>query len=373
LSGSIWRCTKSCFKAAGDNRKPVDPVSSILIIRPSAIGDVVMASPMIKVLREGNPEARLVWLAEPQVRDLLCANPQLDQVIIWPKGKWRDLFRRGRLIALVREIRCLARTLRRENFDLALDVQGLLRSRLLAWLSGARERVGFESREPGRFLLTRVVPRGSDKRMSSEYFRLMESLDLQPGAFRPEVIVSGPNREEAARILREAGLAGKFAVICPFTTRPQKHWFEERWAALALEIEARFGLPVILLGGPGDAEGSRRIQTLTGGRIHDFAGRTSLGQTAAIIESCALLVGVDTGLTHMGTAFARPTAALFGATCPYLSTASPLTRVLYDRHSCSPCRRNPTCEGEFQCMKAITVEKVVEVAGELLTQSEPRG
>jgi heptosyltransferase-1 len=370
LSDSTWRCTRNCFKAAGDERKSVDPVSSILIIRSSAIGDVVMASPMIRVLRQGHPGARLIWLAEPQVRDLLCANPLLDKVIIWPKEKWRDLFRRGRFIALFREILRLARTLRRENFDLALDVQGLLRSRLLAWLSGARERVGFESREPGRFLLTRVVPRGSDKRMGSEYFNLMETLGLEPGDFRPEIALSGSIREESARILRDSGIAGKFAVICPFTTRPQKHWFEERWAALALELEDKLALPVLLLGGPGDIEGSRRIQSLAGGRIHDFAGRTSLAQTAAIIESCALLVGVDTGLTHMGTAFARPTAALFGATCPYLSTTSCLTRVLYDRHSCSPCRRNPTCEGEFPCMKAITVEQVVEVAGELLNQSE---
>ena len=369
--GSTWRCTTICSKTAVDDRIPVNPVTSILIIRPSAIGDVVMASPMIKVLREAYPEARLVWLAEPQVRDLLSANPQLDEVIIWPKGKWRDLLKRGRLLVLAREIRKLAAALRREKFDLALDVQGLLRSRLLAWLSGARERVGFESREPGRFFLTRVVSRGSgDKRMSSEYFNLMEALDLSPGDFRPEVALSDSYREEAARILRGVGIAGKYAVICPFTTRPQKHWFEERWAALALEIETRFGFPVVVLGGPGDAEGSRRIQSLTGGKAHALAGKSTLGQSAAFVASCELLVGVDTGLTHMGTAFSRPTVALFGATCPYLTTSSPRTRVLYDRQSCSPCRRNPTCEGEFTCMKAITVGQVLDVSRELLSGRE---
>jgi heptosyltransferase-1 len=349
----------------------VNPVASILIIRPSAIGDVVMASPMINVLRQAYPEARLVWLAEPQVRDLLCANPQLDDVIIWPKGEWRELLKRGRLLALAREVRNLAATLRRERFDLALDVQGLLRSRLLAWLSGARERVGFESREPGRFFLTRVVSRGSgDKRMSSEYLHIMEAIGLQPGDFRPQIALSDSNRKAAARILRDAGIVGKYTAICPFTTRIQKHWFEERWAALALEIKARLGLPVVVLGGPGDAEGSRRIQSLAGGEVHTLAGKSTLGQTAALVASCELLVGVDTGLTHMGTAFSRPTVALFGATCPYLTTASPRTRVLYDRQSCSPCRRNPTCEGDFPCMRAITVEQVIDVARELLAGGE---
>ncbi len=306
--GSTWRCTTICSQTAVDDRIPVNPVASILIIRPSAIGDVVMASPMIKVLREAYPEARLVWLAEPQVRDLLCANPQLDEVIIWPKEKWRELLKRGRLLALVREIRKLAAALRREKFDLALDVQGLLRSRLLAWLSGARERVGFESREPGRFLLTRVVSRGSgDKRMSSEYSNLMEALDLSPGDFRPEIALSEPNREEAGRILRGRRDRRKI----------RRHLPLHHSAAETLVRGALGG------SGPGNRNPVRPSRGCAGrarrrrgqpahsipgrGKVHALAGKSTLGQSAALIASCALLIGVDTGLTHMGTAFSRPT------------------------------------------------------------------
>jgi len=89
-------------------------------------------------------------------------------------------------------------------------------------------------------------------------------------------------------------------------------------------------------------------------------------QSAAVIKNAALMIGVDTGLTHMGTAFMRPTVALFGSTCPYLITASPATRVLYHPFPCSPCRRSPTCSGEFPCMADITVAEVMENSVQLL-------
>ena len=343
----------------------MNSVSSILIIRPSAIGDVVMASPMIKVLREAYPEARLVWLAEPQVRELLEANPALDQVILWSKAQWRQLLRKGRLFTLAREMWRFARALRRERFDLALDAQGLLRSRLLAWLSGARERIGFASREPGRFLMSRIVSKGPEsKHMSSEYRHLMTELGLHPGAFAPSIATALKDRQTAQDLNREIG--AEFVVFAPFTTRPQKHWFEERWAELARKIDERFGLPVVILGGPGDAEAGRRIRERAAGKISDFCGKTTIGQAAALVERSTLVIGVDTGLTHLGTAFERPTIALFGATCPYLQTASSKTRVLYEKQPCSPCRRNPVCNGEFPCMARHSVESVLAAAESFL-------
>jgi len=345
-------------------------MKSILIIRPSAIGDVVMASPMIRVLREAYPGARIVWLAEPAVVDLLRANPELDRIIVWPKGCWRQWLRQGKLLALAKDVRRLAREMRQEHFDLALDAVGLLKSRLLTRLSGARQRIGFQSKEPGRLLMSKIISKGPDSdQMSSEYRFLMESLGLPPGDFHPHIAISDEDRHKAQEVLQSNGLQDRFAVICPFTTRPQKHWFDERWVELAGQITEQLGLPVAILGGPGDIPGSQRICTMAGGTIHDLSGKTSLAQTAAIVSRCSLLVGVDTGLTHMGTAFDRPTIALFGATCPYRQTPNSLTRVLYEKFPCSPCRRSPTCDDQFPCMQAHNAEQILDVARELL-QSE---
>jgi heptosyltransferase-1 len=346
-------------------------VKRILIIRPSAIGDIVMASPMIQALRNAYPQAYIAWVVEPPARDLLCNEPSLDELILWPKAHWRELLKKGQYIALGREIKNFITQLRLRNFDLALDAQGLLKSRVLAWSSGARERIGFVSREPGSFLMTRIVSRGpKSKRMSSEYFYLMQVLGLSPPGFLPALAVSRPDQREAEEMLGNLGVEGAYAVICPHTTRPQKHWFSERWAALADSMEEVFGLQVICLGGPGDIEASSKIRSLSRGGIRDLTGKTTLGQCAAVIRNSRLLVGVDTGLTHMGPALDRPTVTLFGATCPYLYTENTKTTVLYKKFPCSPCRRRPTCNGDFTCMKSIEVEQALQAAQALLKRSK---
>jgi heptosyltransferase-1 len=341
---------------------------SILIIRPSAMGDIIMASPMLAALRRAFPQARICWLVEPGLADLLRHNADLDELIFWPKGEWNRLVRERRYLELLRRIMALRRELRGHRFDLAIDAVGLVKSRFLLWLSGARETIGFLSKEPGAFLLDRKVRKGKDDpAMSSEYREMIVALGLDPGPFVPQIFVASEDRTIARHLLASLGVGSDYLVFAPFTTRPQKHWFDERWALLAADLVDKFGKPVIILGGPGDVDRGEEIARLSGSaQVYNLCGRTTLGQSAAMIEGAALLVGVDTGLTHMGTAFSVPTLALFGATCPYQTTASPLTKVLFDAPTCSPCRRKPTCDNRFDCMRALTVDKIVAAATTLL-------
>jgi len=343
----------------------------ILIIRSSAIGDIVMASPLIKGLRKKYPDAHIGWLVDPAVQDLLHCHPDLDQVICWSKSLWKKYLQQGSLISLVKSMQGLASYLRSQEFDGVVDAQGLFRSRLFALLSGAKQRIGFHSAEPGKMFMTRIISKGpDDTAMSSEYYHLLESLGIETHDCHPELILNPVDMENARKKLRQQGITGAYAVICPFTTRPQKHWFARRWVALAKEIETRLALPVVLLGGFADQEASRAI--CPGGKGHplNFTGVTTLGESAAIIQGTRLLIGVDTGLTHMGTAFHRPTVALFGATRPYLYTRSPLTKVVYHSMACSPCRRSPTCDGAFHCMESIHVHGVWKIIDELISVKE---
>ena len=351
---------------AGTNGTP----HSILIIRPSAMGDIIMASPMLAILRRAYPQARIAWLVEPGLADLLRHNADLDELIPWPKAEWNRLAREKRYLELLRRVVALRRELRRHHFDLAIDAVGLVKSRFLLWLSGARETIGFLSKEPGAFLLDRKVVKGKDDpAMSSEYRQMMLALGLEPGPFAPQIVVAPEDGTTARQFLSNIGVSSDYLALAPFTTRPQKHWFDERWALLAEELVDKFDKPVIILGGPGDVGRGEEIARLSGrARVYSFCGRTTLGQSAAIIEGATLLIGVDTGLTHLGTAFAIPTVALFGATCPYRTTASPRTRILYDAPDCSPCRRKPVCHDQFDCMRALTVEKIVTAATTLLDE-----
>ncbi len=357
----------------------------ILVIRLSAIGDIVFASPLIAALRRAYPQAHLAWLAQPECEPLLRHHPDLDQVILWPRGEWQALWRERRWRELGRRVRALRAELRRQRFDLALDLQGLLKSGLLAWLSGAQERVGLGSREGSQWLMTRVVPRGGDPRaIGSEYRFLAERLGLfglpglsglpgPPGLPRegfPMALAPGAEDRSFTRdLIARQGWGSGYGVVCPFTSRPQKHWFEERSADLAARLHRDLGLPVLMLGGPADrgaAVGIAQRTATAGPGLTDLAGGTSLLQAAALIEASRLVIGVDTGLSHMGIAFGRPTLLLFGSTRPYLDTGRANARVLYHPLPCSPCKRRPTCGGAFDCMRRIEVDEVLGAASDLL-------
>jgi len=325
-----------------------------------------MASPMISVLRMHYPDAYLAWLIEPYARDLLRFNKGLDELIFWPKKEWKDLLKKHRLIDLMHEINKFSQELRQRQFDLVLDVQGLLRSRWLAWLSGARERIGFESKEPGRFLMTKITSRGIHTgMMGSEYNYMMQVLGLSSGDFHPEITLSNEDESSALKII-EGFQIEKYVVFAPFTTRPQKHWLEDRWAELAKLIHLNLGLAIIMLGGKDDRKNATSIEKASETPIFNLTGKTGIGKSAAIIKHGSLLIGVDTGMTHMGAAFDCPTVALFGATCPYMHTAGRKTSVIYNRMSCSPCRRSPVCNGDYICMKSIEAKQVLNEAIKIL-------
>ncbi len=344
-------------------------IGSILIIRLSAIGDIVMASPLAAMMRARYPDARITWLVQSEARELLETNPALDEVIAWPRREWRQLWRTGDWLHLAREVAGFVKRLRACRFGMVIDLQGLLKSAVWARLTGAPERIGLDSREGGARLMTRVIvsPAG-DKRIGAEYRHLAEALGLDSGAFRMQLVLAPEDEACATEFIRRRGLEAGYAVICPFTTRPQKHWVEGYWPVLAERLYREFRLRTVMLGGPGDREAAARITAASGSEVVDVTGKTRLRQAAALIRCATLLVGVDTGLSHMGTAFEIPTIALFGSTRPYLQTDSARTVILYKDLDCAPCKRNPTCGGAYTCMKLIGVDEVTAAAARLLAK-----
>jgi heptosyltransferase-1 len=343
------------------------PPKAILMVRLGAHGDVVFASPLVRAFRRTHPDARLVWLIEDASKGLVEHHPELDEVIVWDRTRWRRLARKGRLLSLAREIGSLLRRLRSPGFDLALDLQGLLRSGLLTFLSGAESRIGLGSREGSSLLMTSVLDRrgGDRSQVSSEYRFLAEELGLDLGDFAMEVPLSPEDRAFATATAGELGHSRGYAALAPFTTRPQKHWFEERWARVIDRLE-EIGLPSVLLGGPSDHSPAERILGLAEATASNMTGKTTLTQAAALVAGASLVLGVDTGLTHMGVALERPTVLILGSTIPYSDPPSDRVRILLHRMDCSPCRRNPTCDGDYTCLRLITEDEVVDAAGEIL-------
>ncbi len=342
------------------------PPRNILIVRLGAMGDIVMASGLIPSLREIWPEARLAWLADEPNADLLRHNPRLDRLHLWPRRRWRELRQTRQYRRLIREMAEFIRGLRAERYDLVLDLQGLLKSGVWAYASGGQRRIGLGSREGSRILMTEVLDRHVDSpKIGKEYRKLAEYLGASPDSFALDIAVGGEDRARAAELIRSLGLDGDYAVIAPFTTRPQKHWFDERWAELADRLRVERGWPVLMLGGPGDRERAAALRGLAGDGLIDLAGQTTLGLCAALIERARVLIGVDTGLTHLGIAQQVPTLALFGSTRPYLDPGAATARVLYQALDCSPCRRRPTCGGAYDCMRLHSADSVLAALARL--------
>lgn len=340
----------------------------ILIIRLSAIGDVVMASGIISAIRSVHPNAYIAWLVEPMVADLLRDNDQLDEVIIWQRPEWKKLWRQRKYGQVLKALRVCVRRLRDEQFDIALDMQGLLKSGFWAFASGAKRRIGLGSKEGSQWLMTETVPRpADDPRISSEYIQLAEHLGASASRFQMALPIPMERKNGVSEQAQALGLEDGKPVLaaCVYTTRPQKHWFDDYWCRL-FQLAHSEGWQIIVLGGPGDAQKADALIAQSAVPAINLCGKTRLLEAAEYIDRSDLLIGVDTGLTHMGIAKNTPTIALFGSTRPYSETPRDNVKVLYSTLECAPCRRHPTCDGAFTCMRNHEPERVWQQAKQLL-------
>lgn len=328
---------------------------SILLIRLSSIGDIIMASGLPKNIKEAYPDANVVWLVEAPYRSLIEHHDYVDDVICWPKQHWQSLLKQKKVGVLLREINAFKRQLRQHNFSIAIDAQGLIKSAFLAWLSGAKLKIGFRSKEKSHWLLNQVHQKVITPVISSEY----ESLGKQLGGAEYHLQIDIPKDQlQAADAMLKQNKISNYIVVCPFTTRPQKHWPASYWYELIERIHTELNVSVIVLGASSDRAYAQRFSDIAPS-VFNFAGQTNLLVSAALIQNARLIIGVDTGMTHLATVFKRKTIALFGSTVPYLDAKVDTTTIFYKSLSCSPCKRHPTCDGQYECMSSISPSDVM--------------
>lgn len=338
----------------------------ILIIRLSSLGDVVITTPVSRAIKEAMPDAYVAWVVEPPARGVLEGNPFLDDLFVWDR-------RRGSLsLGSILQVR---RELTPKRFDYALDCQGNLRSGLVARLSGARTIVGNRGAKEGadRFYHVRVPRSETDPSSRQRCLDLLRPLGIESSDRRMVIGVGEADRSASREALAAAGVAADqpYACLAPATTWKQKHWFEERWSALAGLLRERLGLVPVLLGGKADREMTERIREAAEAPVVNLAGATSLKASAAVLAGARLAVTVDTFLMHASVAMETPTVALCGASWWPGFQDYPKFTLLREEMACSPCLRRPTCGGRFDCMRALDAERVFRAAADLLRNDAP--
>ena len=342
--------------------------SRILLIKPSALGDVVNALPVLPKLRARYPQARIDWLVTPENALLVERHPDLSGVVLFDRRKFS---RFGRNWPATRDMLAWLADLKRARYDLVVDLGGQLRTALFCLATCARVRLGLEkAREGAGIVYSHRAPVPTyDVHAVDRYLSVagVLGLDDSPPDFRiylPDEVQAG-----VTRLLAEQGLADRpFAVIAPGTIWETKHWTEAGFAAVGRRLRDR-GLAVVLAGSPHDRARTQAVAAECPGAI-DLAGRTSVAELVALIGRAALCVSNDSGAMHLAVAQQRPVVSVFGPT-------SPLRNGPYNRPEavvrldlpCSPCfiRKLRGCPYEHRCMRELAPEMVMQRAEEVMS------
>jgi lipopolysaccharide heptosyltransferase I len=358
----------SCKSKKKKIRRPDKDSVNILIVKTSAIGDVIHTLPALNALRRKYPEARINWLVEEAAADLIIGHKALDTVLVSRRKAWLRDLKQGRVLAAWRGFADFVKRLRATDYDLLLDFQGLLKSGIFVALARAQRKVGFgrgmEHAEGSYIFLNEPIPPVSmDQHAVIRELLLLKAIGVETGEVVFDLPIGEKEREKIGQLLEAEGVdpAKPLVAINPMTTWETKHWRNERFALVADHLLNR-GLAVVFSGGPQDARGIEEIRAAMTGKAASLAGRTTLKELAALYERVEVLITTDTGPMHLAAAAGAPVVALFGPTAPWRT--GPFGsghRTLRTEIACSPCLKRH-CDHGHACMERISVEQVVQAA-----------
>lgn len=336
------------------------PIRKILIVQTAFIGDVILATPLVKAAHQVFAPCEVHFMVIPAAANALEKHRGIQRVLIFDKrGGQRSL------AALWQ----LAQDLRREDYAAAIVPHRSLRSVLLVWLARIPLRIGF-TRSAGSLLFTQRVP----YRQVHEVERnldLLRPLGALPEALAPRVVWDDADAAVVTETIRDRGAGRRWCALAPGSVWATKRWPADRFAQLARALIAEHNAVVFLVGGKSDAELCAGIEAQAGAHCLNLAGRLSLRQSAALLDRCAVLVSNDSAPTHLGVATRCRVLTIFGPTVPAFGFApfGAGHAVLEKNLSCRPCsshgsRRCPL--GTHACMLEISVEEVLGRVKEML-------
>lgn len=352
----------------------------ILIIRLSAIGDVLRALPVLRTIKHNFPRSHIAWAVEEPAQDLLLHHPDVNEVITVPKANWLKLLKAGNILHLSSELSSFVRELKKKKFDLAIDFHGLLKSGLISYLSGAPVRVSLTRAftKEFNFLFNNCrfpLEAGSISRIERNLM-LLEKMGLKVIDDYPVIPITDHDRSEIKDYFRQIRIdQGRLLVAIHPGTSPKtlyKRWDPHRYAIVADQLIQDYAAQIIFTWGGRELDTVNEIIGKMKHRAHIACETRSLGQLAEIFRHCDLYIGGDTGPMHLAAFMKVPVVAIFGPTdfivnAPYKKTKHIIIRKEIE---CSPCRVRD-CK-KRDCMKAIQDDDVIQAARLILNAGKLR-
>lgn len=335
------------------------PLKNILIVKLSAIGDVIHALPVAYALKETYPEARITWVVEPPAYDLLTNNPYIDEIVLFEKKKFKSLG------GFIKHIRPLAAKLRQTKYDAVLDLQGLFKSAAIAWLSKAPLKLGTCNMREGSDRVSRpVIGAHATGHIVERYLDVARELGCRVDKVVFPVEITDKEADIAGKLMAQAGadIKNPYVVLAVGANWPNKRWPTKYFAELVDWLYNKNIIPVIIGGGVVDERLAAEIEAAAEIPPVNLVGKTTLKQLAHIIKQAKATFGGDTGPVHLSAGLKVPTVMVMGPTDanrngPYGQLENAV-EVSYD---CKHCWKRE-CRFQRDCLENIAL---VQVTGKL--------
>jgi heptosyltransferase I len=370
--------------------------SRILLIKPSALGDVVHTLPVLVKLRARYPRAQIDWLITPENAEVVRYHPALSNVVLFAR---RDFSKRGRRWRAFVSFFDLLKQIRSAKYELIIDMHGQVRSAFFALISGARVRIGFDrpvkrgltvsaehdlknipshgwrgAREGSWIAYTHRIPIPTlDVHAIDRYLWVAPLLGLDDKPLDLTIHLSPQATNKVNRLLEEHGVPASkpLVVLVPGTIWETKHWTIEGFAGVARQF-LQDGFAVALAGTTRDQQRCRQIAAAAPGTC-DLSGKTTPADLAALIRRAEVAVTNDSGSMHVAASLGKPMVSVFGPTNPvHIGPYERPESVVRVDLPCSPCnyRRLSQCPFDHACMKQVTSAMVVERVRKILSTAK---
>lgn len=345
------------FVAPMKIRRDCSEMKNILLIKLRYLGDVVLCTPVLPLLRKKFPDAKITFLVNPETAEVLKDNPYLDEVWVLPRQSWWNHMR-------------FLRQVRNTKFDTVIDLTDGDRSAFLSWVTGAPVRLGYnrDRRWRGK-LYSQVLPSVYGSMHMVEYHQqALVALGIHESVGNPEIYLNSTiqqhDQEEFGDFLAKDQ---PLVLLHPTARHMSKTWPLERFAVTADWLSGQ-GLCVALIGSQREVLIGQQIHNLTKYRPVNLMGQTCLSLLTALMRRSHLFIGNDGGPMHIAAAVGCPVLGLFGPTDPAVWGPRGLNvTVIYKSENCEECFYPGCSRGEESCMRRISVEEVCQAAQSMLS------
>jgi len=364
-AGSPYRSNVPIVHATSSTQGSITNIEfqRILLVKPSSLGDVVHALPVLHGLRTRYPKAKIDWLIGTAFAPLLDDHPEIDELVQFDRKRYgRMLTSPSACAGFLRFVRML----RGRRYDLVIDLQGLFRSGFLTRATGSPVRIGFRAAREGAkmFYTHHLVADDPNMHAVDRNYLVASLLGFTDVPISFPLPLSEKTTTSAARILTDCGVdaSNAYIVIAPGARGETKVWPAARFIETIDALRPRTNLPCVLVGGSDEFQLCEGIRTSCGSPVINLAGQTSLPQLAAILANARGVLCHDSAVAHLAAAFDRPLVCITGPTNPLRT--GPYRRisdVVQLELDCAPCylRKLSDCTHNHRCMRELGSEQVI--------------